>query len=129
MRDHRVSLNHAGSRKRLFLKAFSSHRAVCFVSSLCVALCLTSTGYARSTFWYRLAQCEEHGAWHQRGTSFVGGLGIYGPNWDQWAPAVGVHVPAWQATPAEQIRVAKYGRRVDHAYWGCFATVGMPPSG
>lgn len=77
-------------------------------------------------FWQRVAQCETGARWHQRGTAFVGGLGIYAPNWWRWAPRVGVTGPAYQATPAEQVRVAVYGRRVDHATWGCFQVVGWP---
>jgi Transglycosylase-like domain len=91
---------------------------------LVVALLLVKT--ARGNYWDRLAWCETRGRWHQRGTYYVGGLGIYHGNWWKWAPAVGVHKPAWAASREEQIKVAKYGRKVDRAYWGCMRIVGMP---
>jgi hypothetical protein len=77
-------------------------------------------------YWWALARCETGARWHQRGTYYVGGLGIWYGNWQKWAPAVGVRGPAWAATPHDQIRVAIYGRAVDRAYWGCMRIVGMP---
>ena len=66
-------------------------------------------------YWDALAACETGGRWHQRGSFYVGGLGIWYGNWQKWAPAVGVNKPAYMATREEQIRVATYGRRVDGA--------------
>jgi hypothetical protein len=95
---------------------------VAFVTAVAVAVGRAATpGY-----WDRLAWCEERGQWHQRGSFYVGGLGIYWANWERWSAAVGVDGPAWAASREEQIRVARYGRRVDQAYWGCMAVVGMP---
>jgi len=91
---------------------------------LVVALLLVKT--ARGNYWDALANCETHGRWSQRGSYYVGGLGIYYRNWQKWAPAVGVNKPAYLASREEQIRVAKYGRRVDRAWWGCFRIVGLP---
>jgi hypothetical protein len=81
---------------------------------------------ASANYWDRLAWCETRGQWHQRGSYYVGGLGIWYGNWWKWAPAVGVNKPAYLASREEQIRVARYGRRVDGAYWGCMRIVGMP---
>jgi hypothetical protein len=81
---------------------------------------------ATANYWDALSRCETGGRWHQRGTFYVGGLGIYYRNWERWAPRVGVNKPAWAATREEQIRVAQYGRRVDRAWWGCFRIVGLP---
>jgi len=85
-----------------------------------------TTRAATANYWDRLAWCETRGQWHQRGSYYVGGLGIYHGNWERWAPAVGVNKPAYLASREEQIRVAQYGRRVDRAYWGCMRIVGMP---
>jgi hypothetical protein len=84
-------------------------------------------------FWQRLAHCETAGRWdwgaeHRagEGSTFVGGLGIYEPNWEAWQAHVGVSGPAWQATPAEQVRVAAWGWVHTRAWWGCFREIGTP---
>ena len=84
-------------------------------------------------FWQTLADCETSGRWdwgarHRpgEGQTFVGGLGIYAPNWAAWRMHVGVRGPAWRATPAAQVRVAEWGWRHERAWWGCFAKVGTP---
>lgn len=99
------------------------------VAAVLLALALVvavAVNVARANYWDRLAYCETHGQWHQRGSYYVGGLGIWYGNWQRWAPAVGVNKPAYLASREEQIRVATYGRRVDRAYWGCMRIVGMP---
>lgn len=78
-------------------------------------------------YWQRLHACEEPGAWFQRGTQYVSGLGIYAPNWYRWAPRVGVTTAPWFTSPYNQMRVADYGWRHERAWWGCFAEVGTPP--
>lgn len=82
---------------------------------------------ARVAFWTRVHECEEPGSWYQRGTVFVSGLGIYAPNWRKWARALKITSAPWQTKPLDQMRVADFGYRTDHAYWGCFAQVGTPP--
>ena len=84
-------------------------------------------------FWQRLAHCETDGRWDWgarrrpgEGGTFVGGLGIYAANWASWRTHVGVSGPAWQATPADQVRVAEWGWRHERAWWGCFAQIGTP---
>ena len=99
--------------------------ALCLLVMVLVALVETARAGAQG-YWDRLAQCETGGQWHQRGSYYVGGLGIYHGNWERWAPRVGVYGPAWAATREQQIRVAIYGRQVDRAYWGCMRVVGMP---
>lgn len=94
--------------------------------ALLVAVAVTVARAAAAGYWDRLAACETHSAWHQRGSYYVGGLGIWYGNWNKWAPRVGVHKPAYMATREEQIRVAIYGRKVDRAWWGCFRIVGLP---
>ncbi|HEX4672033.1 MAG TPA: transglycosylase family protein [Solirubrobacteraceae bacterium] len=100
---------------------------IALLAVVLVALLIhTARVYGASSYWDRLAQCETGGQWHQRGAYYVGGLGIYYANWQRWAAAVGVTGPAWAASREDQIRVAKYGRLVDRAYWGCMRVVGMP---
>ena len=86
-----------------------------------------------TAYWQQLAHCETAGRWdwgarHRpgEGRTFVGGLGIYAPNWDAWSSHVGVRGPAWKASPAEQVRVARWGWQHVRAWWGCFARVGTP---
>jgi hypothetical protein len=100
--------------------------AVIVVTLLVITLLEAARAVAADDYWWRLARCETGAAWHQRGQLYVGGLGIWAGNWNEWAPRVGVYKPAYLASPAEQIRVAKYGRAVDGAYWGCFRIVGLP---
>jgi len=77
-------------------------------------------------FWDRVAQCEEHGAWWQRGRTFVGGLGIWSGNWWAWSRHVGVRTEASATSRLDQMRVAQWGYENVSAYWGCFAVVGTP---
>jgi hypothetical protein len=104
-----------------------------------LALCLGGACNARTaragvpSFWQRLARCETDGRWDwgagQRageGPTFVGGLGIYQPNWESWRIHVSVEGPAWRATPEEQARVAAWGWLHTHAWWGCFRETGTP---
>jgi Transglycosylase-like domain len=100
--------------------------ALVLALSLLAAVAVNVARAAAGNYWDRLAACETHSRWHQRGTYYVGGLGIYHGNWDRWAPAVGVNKPAYLASREEQIRVAIYGRRVDRAWWGCMRIVGLP---
>jgi len=100
--------------------------AVTLLVAFLAAVAVAVSKAAAAGYWDRLAWCETRGQWHQRGTYYVGGLGIWYGNWWKWAPAVGVNKPAWAASREEQIRVAKYGRKVDQAYWGCMRIVGLP---
>ena len=84
-------------------------------------------------FWLRLAHCETDSRWNWgaehragEGSTFVGGLGIYEPNWDAWKVHVDVAGPAWSATPEEQARVAAWGWLHERAWWGCFSETGIP---
>ena len=84
-------------------------------------------------FWQRLAHCETDGRWNWgaehragEGSTFVGGLGIYEPNWESWKVHVDVAGPAWSATPEEQARVAAWGWLHKRAWWGCFRETGTP---
>lgn len=77
-------------------------------------------------FWDRVAQCEEHGQWWQRGGSYVGGLGIWSGNWYAWRGHVGVRTEASSTSRLDQMRVAQWGYENARAWWGCFSRVGMP---
>jgi len=84
-------------------------------------------------FWQRLAHCETNSRWNWgaetrpgEGSTFVGGLGIYAPNWVAWRGHVGIAGPAWRATPSQQARVAAWGFVHARAWWGCFRDVGLP---
>ncbi len=86
--------------------------------------------HSLASYWQRLHGCEEPGQWHQRGQTYVSGLGIWYGNWDNWAPHVGVqedHTRAWRVSPRRQMLVAEYGYR-HGAGWGCFSKVGRPPA-
>jgi len=100
--------------------------AVALLAAFLAAVAVSVGRATAADYWDALADCETHGRWSQRGAFYVGGLGIYYRNWQRWAPRVGVHKPAYLASREEQIRVAKYGYRVDRAYWGCMRIVGMP---
>jgi hypothetical protein len=102
--------------------------AVIIVTLLVITLLEAARAVAADGYWDRLAACETHGRWHQRGSVYVGGLGIYWRNWQQWADELGIHKAAWVATREEQIAVARWGRMTDHAYWGCQRVVGDPPN-
>lgn len=91
-----------------------------------LAVAVKAAAAAPGGYWDRLAWCETRGRWHQQGSYYVGGLGIFWANWERWAPRVGVTGPAWAASREQQIRVARYGRRADQAWWGCFEVVGTP---
>jgi len=67
--------------------------------------------------WYALAQCETGGNWAAPGPTYVGGLGMWGPNWAangglQYAPAANL------ATPEQQIAVAT-NLWLAGGSWGC----------
>jgi hypothetical protein len=67
--------------------------------------------------WYAVAQCETGGNWASPGPTYVGGLGMYGPNWEahgglQYAPAANL------ATPEQQIAVAA-NLWLAGGSWGC----------
>lgn len=77
-------------------------------------------------FWNALAQCETGGRWDwgkrhrpSEGHTYEGGLGFYWATWRTWARGAGVNVShAYNATPAQQVRVGRYGLRRG-GYWGC----------
>ena len=77
-------------------------------------------------FWDRVAACEEHGAWWQRGGVYVGGLGIWYGNWWAWGRHVGVYSQAHRTSRLDQMRVAQWGYENVRAWWGCFAVTGRP---
>jgi hypothetical protein len=100
---------------------------------LCLGL-LVDAGAAQTgvpAFWRNLAQCETGGRWDwgkyagtpsQRpaeGFTYEGGLGFYAGTWDTWRIEVNVRYDhAWQAPPAVQVRVARWGL-AHGGYWGC----------
>ncbi len=59
----------------------------------------------RKSFWWQLALCESGGDWQMKGR-YQGGLSFHSDTWTayrgKWLPKF-----AYQATPAEQIRVAR----------------------
>lgn len=68
--------------------------------------------------WQRLAACESDGRWHYDGPSgFDGGLQFHPGTWSAYAPA---DYPAYahQATPAQQIAVAREVRAAQG--WGAW---------
>ena len=76
----------------------------------------------RIAFWLGVARCETGSHWRGLGSTFQGGLGIYSATWDWWARELGLELrypDAGDAPPLVQIRVADYGFRVHHGYWGC----------
>ena len=73
--------------------------------------------------WTRVAVCEEGGNWHIRGGMYSGGLGISNTNWTYYSRGMGVPANAADATPIQQIAVAKKinaGYQVPDQY-GCAA--------
>jgi len=73
--------------------------------------------------WSRVAMCEEGGNWHVRGSLYSGGLGITNSNWRYFSRGMGFPANAADATPLQQIAVAKkinagYGVPDQH---GCHA--------
>ena len=57
--------------------------------------------------WSRVATCEEGGNWHVRGGMYSGGLGISNTNWAYYSRGMGPPASAADATPIQQIAVAK----------------------
>jgi len=57
--------------------------------------------------WTRVAVCEEGGNWHVRGYKYSGGLGILNYNWTYYSRGMGLPASAADATPIQQIAVAK----------------------
>ena len=57
--------------------------------------------------WSRVAMCEEGGNWHVRGSKYSGGLGILNSNWTAYSRGMGLPANAADATPVQQIAVAK----------------------
>jgi hypothetical protein len=77
----------------------------------------TPPGTPPIAHWLALAQCETGGNWSAPGPTYVGGLGMYGPNWAahgglQYAPAANL------ATPQQQIAVAT-NLWLSGGTWGC----------
>jgi hypothetical protein len=79
-------------------------------------------------FWERVAACETGKRWTATGPTYVGGLGIYRPNWPRWARQLGIYTEASATSRLDQIRVADWAYRHERAWWGCFAVTGRPPS-
>lgn len=64
-----------------------------------------------STVWARLAACESNGTWSYNGSViFDGGLQFHPQTWSAFR-LKGYPRYAWQATPAQQIRVARLVQR------------------
>jgi hypothetical protein len=57
--------------------------------------------------WTKVAICEEGGNWHVRGYKYSGGLGILNTNWTYYSRGMGFPASAADATPIQQIAVAK----------------------
>jgi hypothetical protein len=57
--------------------------------------------------WTKVAICEEGGNWHVRGSKYSGGLGILNSNWTYYSRGMGFPASAADATPIQQIAVAK----------------------
>jgi len=57
--------------------------------------------------WSRVSICEEGGNWHVRGSLYSGGLGITNYNWTYYSRGMGFPANAADATPVQQIAVAK----------------------
>jgi len=63
--------------------------------------------------WSKVAVCEEGGNWHVRGSLYSGGLGITNHNWAYYSRGMGFPANAADATPIQQIAVAK---RINRGY-------------
>lgn len=59
----------------------------------------------KKSFWWKLALCESGGNWAMRGT-YHGGFSFHPLTWKEYRLR-GLPKYAWQATPGEQIRVAR----------------------
>lgn len=57
--------------------------------------------------WSRVAMCEEGGNWTVRGSLYSGGLGITNSNWQYFSRGLGFPANAADATPVQQVAVAK----------------------
>ena len=79
-------------------------------------------------FWQAVATCETGGRWdwgrYRRpgeGTTYEGGVGFFRSSFQLWEHALGLRFAhAWQASPAVQVRVARYGLSVG-GFWGCLS--------
>jgi len=65
---------------------------------------VTATDLAQ---WSRVAMCEEGGNWQVRGSLYSGGLGITNSNWRYFSRGMGFPANAADATPVQQVAVAK----------------------
>ena len=86
-------------------------------------------------FWTSVGRCETGGGgppkwdWGKfsrpgEGSTYVGGVGFYAGTWDEWANELGienVYPHPYDAPAGIQMRVAEYGYRVHHGYWGCIS--------
>lgn len=76
-------------------------------------------------FWQKVQRCEEPiTGWSTRGSTYSGGVGFYNATWSKWATELGLgarYPNAADAPMLVQIRVADYGYRVHHGYWGTIA--------
>jgi hypothetical protein len=57
--------------------------------------------------WSKVNVCEEGGNWHIYGSVYSGGLGISNYNWTAYSRGMGLPANAANATPTQQIAVAK----------------------
>lgn len=77
------------------------------------------------SIWSRLAECESNGRWHID-ADFDGGLQFHPDTWSAYRPA---RYPdhAYEATPAEQIRVARRVLAAQgwNAWPACSAALGL----
>lgn len=81
----------------------------------------------RGSVWARLAECESGGDWDYNGSDvFDGGLQFHPSTWTEFRPA---RYPrfAWQATPLQQIAVARRVLAVQgwKAWPACSAALGL----
>ena len=81
----------------------------------------------RGSVWSKLAECESNGDWDYNGSSgYDGGLQFLPQTWNSNKPR-GFPRYAWQATPKQQIKVAKLLQR--RAGWGqwpaCSSRLGL----
>ena len=63
--------------------------------------------------WSRVSICEEGGNWSVRGSLYSGGLGITNHNWTYYSRGLGFPANAADATPVQQVAVAK---RINKGY-------------
>ena len=105
-------------------------------------------GAVRDSYWDRIAWCETHGNWQDRGR-FAGGLGIAESSWIRFGG--NEFGKPWNASRTEQIvianRISIFGHQTKNVYmtdaqvanhqplfmqpvgfrgWGCSRVVGVP---